>query len=242
MKRLLRRITAGGFLLNLLQLGFSQPPVSQKTEPSLKIEIRVYNRVQVSRKTLLDAENEASRIFRKAGVETTWWNCSLSREDRGNVPACLEPSGPTDFVLTIFLLSEVRKVEGLSLASESLGSASPCRQGQHGCAARLYHFRVERVATQAGISQSLLLGHAIAHELGHLLLGVNAHSTAGLMLAMWRQKQLRQAAKGDLLFTAEEAEVIRRSVLTRAVNQETVQNSGLESANNETVDESNRWE
>jgi hypothetical protein len=240
MKILLRRVAAGSFLLNLLQLGFGEPPVGQKTEPN--IEIRVYNLAKVSRKTLLDAENEASRIFRKAGVEITWSNCSLSRANQENASICQEPFSPTDFVLKILLLSEVRKAERLGLARESLGSTSPCRQGQQGCAARLYLFRVERVATQAGISQSLLLGHAIAHELGHQLLGLNAHSTAGLMLAMWRQKQLRQAAKGNLVFTAQEAEAIRHSVLTRATNQGTFLNSGLGSANNAAVGESNRSE
>jgi hypothetical protein len=47
-----------------------------------------------------------------------------------------------------------------------------------------------------------LLGCVIAHELGHLLLGKDSHSATGLMSAVWQDSELRQAAQGNLFFTA----------------------------------------
>jgi hypothetical protein len=46
-----------------------------------------------------------------------------------------------------------------------------------------------------------LLGLVIAHELGHLLLGLNSHSATGLMSPVWQADEIHQAARGNLFFT-----------------------------------------
>src|SRR5215472_12360481 len=61
----------------------------------------------------------------------------------------------------------------------------------------------------------VILGCIIAHELGHLLLGSNTRSSAGIMRSPWGQKQLRQALMGTLLFTAEESKVMQEQVRAR---------------------------
>jgi hypothetical protein len=50
---------------------------------------------------------------------------------------------------------------------------------------------------------AIILGHAMAHELGHLLLGTNSHSSDGLMRAQWNRGDLAEAARGNLLFSAQ---------------------------------------
>jgi hypothetical protein len=60
-----------------------------------------------------------------------------------------------------------------------------------------------------------ILGCVIAHELGHLLLGSNSHSSAGIMRSPWGQKQVREALMGTLLFTAEQAELMQAQVRAR---------------------------
>jgi hypothetical protein len=42
-----------------------------------------------------------------------------------------------------------------------------------------------------------------------LLLGKNSHSTGGLMRAKWEVLELREAARGNLLFTESETERMR---------------------------------
>ena len=53
-----------------------------------------------------------------------------------------------------------------------------------------------------------ILGHAITHELGHLLLGVGSHSAAGVMHGPWHRK-------GQCFFTRWEGDRIRREVSAR---------------------------
>ena len=73
-----------------------------------------------------------------------------------------------------------------------------------------------------------LLGHAIAHEIGHLLLNSSAHSPAGIMRARWNTKDLLRAARGDLLFNALQAESMRGEVLRRIARFQARESSGLE--------------
>jgi hypothetical protein len=47
----------------------------------------------------------------------------------------------------------------------------------------------------------IILGSVIAHEIGHLLLGPNAHMESGIMQAQWTREQLNQAFRGRLMFT-----------------------------------------
>jgi hypothetical protein len=71
------------------------------------------------------------------------------------------------------------------------------------CSAKLYYDRVERLSRRTLLSKQLLLGHVMAHELGHLLLGSNSHSERDLMREMWWPDELRRAAIGKLFFTPE---------------------------------------
>jgi hypothetical protein len=54
-----------------------------------------------------------------------------------------------------------------------------------------------------------VLGHVVAHELGHLLLGRGTHSAAGLMRA---DLDTNLAVQGRLLFTDAEARAIRAAL------------------------------
>ena len=62
--------------------------------------------------------------------------------------------------------------------------------------------------------EASMLGHVMAHEIGHLLLGSNAHSRHGIMQARWKRDQLRSIATGGLLFTPEQAVEMRSKVLS----------------------------
>ena len=60
-----------------------------------------------------------------------------------------------------------------------------------------------------------LLGLAMAHEMGHLLLQSAAHSAAGIMRAQWLPKDLRDAEGGFLMFTREQDRLMRNEVRRR---------------------------
>ena len=70
--------------------------------------------------------------------------------------------------------------------------------------ANVFMNRVTEQAAVGELSASRMLGHAIAHEIGHLLLGHNSHSPGGIMVAPWSKQDLWRMSKGDLLFTHQE--------------------------------------
>jgi hypothetical protein len=69
------------------------------------------------------------------------------------------------------------------------------------------------------LTLGVLLGHGIAHEIGHLLLGTQRHSSSGLMQAHWDARELRLAVSGLLNFSARQAEAIRADVQARLRDQ-----------------------
>jgi hypothetical protein len=61
----------------------------------------------------------------------------------------------------------------------------------------------------------VILGDVIAHELGHLLLGTNSHSPAGIMCAEWDKEYLRLAVMGFQKFSPEQSALMRATVVRR---------------------------
>ena len=66
------------------------------------------------------------------------------------------------------------------------------------------------------VRRGVLLGAMMAHEIGHLLLGVNSHSGEGIMSIPWDVHKLQQINLGDLGFTPEQAATLKAEALHRA--------------------------
>ena len=69
----------------------------------------------------------------------------------------------------------------------------------------------EVVAAACDESTAVVLGAAMAHELGHLLLPSPSHTASGVMSPRLTCRELKQAARGELHFTAEQVRALRRS-------------------------------
>ena len=63
--------------------------------------------------------------------------------------------------------------------------------------ATLFYNRVQQLAKQGISSVAQILGHAAAHEIGHLLLATMKHFPTGIMRANWEQEDFWRMAKGD---------------------------------------------
>ncbi|PYY15245.1 MAG: hypothetical protein DMG60_18205 [Acidobacteria bacterium] len=61
-----------------------------------------------------------------------------------------------------------------------------------------------------------VLGHVIAHEIGHLLLGLNSHSTSGIMRGLWEEEELKAVERGRLLFTSQQSRLMRQKLIAIA--------------------------
>jgi len=210
-------VVALGCLLTLSSLAFAGTQATAGAQQGLRIIVRVYNYAGVSRGTLARAEEEASRIFREAHVEMTWLDCPTSPAVAEKYPACEPPLGAMGVDLRILPQAMAACVPS---GKERLGLALPSTKAGSASSAWVFYHRVEQLAERKDASPAQILGHAIAHEIGHLLLGPNRHSSAGLMRAEWHREELQRASRGEMLFTPEQSEFIRTEVLARMMLQQ----------------------
>jgi hypothetical protein len=73
-----------------------------------------------------------------------------------------------------------------------------------GCYADVFYEPMQQLRQSDGTDIATLLGHVAAHEIGHLLLGTNSHSAAGIMHAHWAAEELASVKMG-LVFSEQEA-------------------------------------
>ena len=167
-----------------------------------RITVLVNNSAGVQADVLKQAEQEAARIFRPAGVDVSWMNCGEEpvREDG----ACREVPGANRFVLHIVPTGKTSTdfVFGVAFLGED-GRGKYCN---------LFFDRIREAHRDLGTSTSQLLGTVAAHELGHLLLGAHAHAQWGIMEPVWKEEAIRQTGMGTFLFTTEQGEVMRRRI------------------------------
>lgn len=73
----------------------------------------------------------------------------------------------------------------------------------------VFYDSIEKLDQDSQVGSATVLGHVMAHELGHLILGSNAHSYWGVMRPSWHREELRLASMGELLFSEEQARFMR---------------------------------
>ena len=93
--------------------------------------------------------------------------------------------------------------------------------------ATVYADRVASVARGAGIDSRRVLGLAIAHEIGHVLLNSNTHAVSGLMRADWSRNDLRRADPAAWYFLEPESADIRAAASARQIATQTVLSTEL---------------
>jgi hypothetical protein len=83
--------------------------------------------------------------------------------------------------------------------------------------ASLFATEVGKQAGQFGVTPATLMGYAMAHEIGHLLLG-EKHAASGLMRAVWSKEEYRNMAQRWLGFSETERRALYEAL---AANQAT---------------------
>jgi hypothetical protein len=191
-----------------------------------EIAVHVYNYARVNQETLAEAEKVAARIFVKAGVETQWVEVdssprpkSATRDER----ACFALSYIQLDILTREMFDRLGPAD--SVMGLALG-AGPNRKYVYVSYNRADAlFLEESEARGRGISRPLaskgqILGHVFAHEMGHILLNTANHSPSGIMRGVWDVNTWSDAFSGKMLFSAEQAQILRAQVLRRTAQEE----------------------
>jgi hypothetical protein len=169
----------------------------------LTVRLLVY--VDLAAATRADMEAHATRILRTAGIATSFVECY-----RGGAPTgtdgCNGPLGPDHLALRV--LHPKFAVKG-----EQLGYAAMTPEG--GAYVTVFINPAQDKARDRRLSDGIFLGHVVAHEIGHLLLGPSSHSSAGIMRAVWRPGDEELMLKGALLFDKSQSKTMQASLLSR---------------------------
>jgi hypothetical protein len=190
-----------------LVVAMASPEAVAAPQP-LEIAVYVYNVAQVSHGMLRSAEHGAAKIFEVAGIKTTW------REPHSSIPEDLEtgsrgdPWIPTNIALKIYTRSMINE---LQLDEGAMGFVLRFETNS----AVILYDRVQNLAEFKRIDIAPILGIAMAHEIGHLLLRSREHSSQGIMRRNWPSTDLQSGAQARLRFTAEQSRQMRDEVLRR---------------------------
>jgi hypothetical protein len=98
--------------------------------------------------------------------------------------------------------------QGRASSDRIFGVAFLSEEGT-GAYSNLFYDSVKKLDRDWHVSIARVLGHVMAHELGHLLLGSNAHSLQGIMSPHWQGDELYLASRGALLFSEQQARCMR---------------------------------
>jgi hypothetical protein len=195
--------------------GLAQPAAADPI-PTLPIVLQVAGHGNVPLHIVALAKAEVTRIYRDAGVNVVWIDAASS----GGRSHPLQSSGTSDPGFALVVLPR-ELTDQPTIATDALGVAIGTRE-HRGRMAYVFYSRVERIAwTHLNMSHDaarrdlytiVVLAHAMAHEIGHLLLPYG-HSATGLMRADWNSRDLNLALDRRLNFTSEQAELIRGQLL-----------------------------
>jgi hypothetical protein len=200
-----------------------------------EIAVHVYNYARVNQQTLAEAEKVAARIFEKAGVETRWVEVQCSS---GAKPGAQNErtSVSLSYIQLDILTGEMfnRLGPADSVMGLALG-AGPNRKYVYVSYSRADALFLEELKAQGrGISRPLaskgqILGHVLAHEMGHILLNTANHSPSGIMRGVWDVNTWNDAFSGKMLFSTEQAQILQAEVLRRTAQQDATALGGDES-------------
>jgi hypothetical protein len=135
----------------------------------------------IPQKTIRHAETVAAFIFARAGVSVSW-------KGRGGYQIEIMNSQP----------------QNRSPDAAGFAVLTPDETGY----AAIGYPAVVQTANSLEVDPGDLLGAAIAHEVGHLLLGPE-HSPTGVMRTHFGVRDIKMAARGELLFNSGQAARIR---------------------------------
>lgn len=170
---------------------------AQQYQP-VHIKVLVLDSVKLSLSVLRQAETEAGRLFREAGIDVRWINCSKP----GETDNCHRVPRADEFMLHIVH-------NGKTQSDLVFGEAFLGEDGS-GKYSDVFFDRIRDSAGDPELSVVNLLGAVSAHELGHLLLGTSSHSLVGIMEPVWGNESLRRIGMGTLRFTQDQSQLMKR--------------------------------
>jgi hypothetical protein len=174
-------------------------PMITHSAVALLLVVRLYDAYGVSAGELATAQATAGSILGKAGIPLTWVACP-----------CNEQVGPAELVVRITAATSASERDSLGFSYVDVAHGS-------GTLATVFADRVRTRAGEAHVSSGQLLGRAMAHEMGHLILGTTRHDSRGLMRGRWTVIQLQSNHPWDWSFPRETVVDMDRALRARLI-------------------------
>jgi len=186
--------------------------VHANPEARSAITVRWYNTFGMPLSEMPTAQHTARDILRRAGFETVWRMCRTAHgPSRSLADSCEDRLEASELVVRLVAIS--REMADASL--DSLGFSYVNTEMGAGTLSTIFADRVVALAHGAGVENGVVLGRAIAHEIGHLLMGSTTHSTTGLMRAHWSRVALEHEPMIAWSFSNVEASQMQHGLTAR---------------------------
>ena len=155
----------------------------------LAVCLHVVNVSSASPATIVEAQHELDATYESIGVPLRW------SDEPGSILIVVRDDEPGA------LRDAARPVLGVAIHT-----------AQGSLAAYVFYRRAAEQADRYGVPRAVVVGAAMAHEMGHLLLPTPRHADTGLMRGCWDYEEFVRAAQGRLRFSADEAASIRAQI------------------------------
>lgn len=185
------------------------------------ITVHLFDLAGVPDAVLAPSIEIATRLYADAGVPLRWVR---------QAPPVAKPGQGTSFraavtptAVSLRLLPKHVSDRLIRPGSTKLGIAYPAVENDYRYLASVFYDRVELAAAALDdVSLPVLLGHIMAHELGHLLLGPGAHARETIMACPWDTNEFRFVKRGRLGFDKRQRALLRSQVAARDKAAESV--------------------
>jgi hypothetical protein len=181
----------GCFLLLLVALAGNANTVSAQTSA---LQVQVYDYAGLSPAALHEFITRTQEILASSGVSLEVDACA-----RGAAP-CESHTGSSRQVVIRVVADTGKNMKNVRV--EKLGMSVAGHDG--GTYATVFLKPAEEKASDANLPRSIVLAYAAAHEIGHLLLGDQAHTPRGLMKATWDTNDFQAMAQNGFHFSSEQ--------------------------------------
>lgn len=148
----------------------------------------------------MGAKFHASRLLAEAGIQLEW----LPRiPDAAVVPD----------VIGIIVVATAPPEYAAPGKIQALASALPYGRGP--VHIQVYFDRLTDYVAPYGARGPMIMGHVLAHEIGHVVEGIARHSATGLMRATWSTDDLLQIERQTLSFAPEDRLLMRSRLASK---------------------------
>jgi hypothetical protein len=164
---------------------------------ALYVVVRVYNAHGVPADALTTAMATAGQILEGADITVRWVECP-----------CEGSVGPAELVIRLVATTPASPPAALGFSYVDVDHHA-------GTLATVFPDRIRALARAAGADESEVLGRAMAHEIGHLILGTRDHARVGLMRGQWTSIELTNNRLIDWQFSPNDGSNLRQALVRR---------------------------